>query len=152
MAKKRTPNRGRKKASRGLVPPDETIKWDIFVKPLNDARKKGVENHHQAMHPDTQREVLLEQIRYQREFLRRKYRTSLFAFARNVLGYDKMEEGSVAFETYVPPKKIDKDNPPTPMDTIRFRGLVDGKSSRKGFVFVLELKLAPGLIDETWRK
>ncbi len=65
--------------------------------------------------------------------------------------YDKMRGlATITVEPWEPPKKIDEDNPPIPMDTLRFRVMVAGKSGSKGFHFDMPLKIEPDSIDESW--
>jgi len=65
--------------------------------------------------------------------------------------YDKMRGlATITVEPWEPPKKIDEDNPPIPMDTLRFRVMVAGKSGSKGFHFDMPLKIEPDSIDEVW--
>ena len=64
----------------------------------------------------------------------------------------RMSPGSVKLEPYVPPEKIDEDNPPPPpRDTLRFQFTVQSKKTRDGFLFDLPILLRPGDVDDTWR-
>ena len=72
--------------------------------------------------------------------------------AERKVRYDKMRGlATITVEPWEPPKKIDEENPPIPMDTMRFRVMVAGKSGSKGFHFDMPLKIEPGSIDEGWR-
>lgn len=77
------------KARRGFVPSETTIKYDIFGTP--DSRKPKPPPSDDHIKADEARDVLLQSIATKREILRRHYRTDLFDFCREVLGYDKME-------------------------------------------------------------
>ncbi len=77
----------KKQGRRGLVPSDSTIKYPIF-KPDTLQTK--------PTHPDDvtateHRNAILQRIAVERERLRRKYRTDLFLFAKEVCGYAEME-------------------------------------------------------------
>jgi len=64
----------------------------------------------------------------------------------------RMSPGSVKLEPYVPPEKIDEDNPPPPpRDTLRFQFTVQSKKKRDGFLFDLPILLQPGDVDDTWK-
>jgi len=68
------------------------------------------------------------------------------------LEFKKAKQGSsVSFEKFVPPTEPPaEDAPPIiPMDTVRFSIVVDGMS-RKALHTTLELKIDPGMIDESW--
>ena len=67
--------------------------------------------------------------------------------------YERMTrtDTSVTIIPWEQPKRIDKDNPPTPMDTMNFLLKVAGKSGSKGFVFSLPLKVEPDSLDSSWK-
>jgi formylglycine-generating enzyme required for sulfatase activity len=67
--------------------------------------------------------------------------------------YERMTrtDTSVTLVPWEAPKRIDKDNPPTPMDTVSFLVKVAGKSGSKGFVFALPLRVEPDSIDSSWK-
>ena len=68
------------------------------------------------------------------------------------LRYERLGDGgSVVLEPWEPPKRADPENPPIPMDTLRFQLVVAGKSGSKGFHFDLPLKLEPGAITTAWK-
>ena len=80
------------------------------------------------------------------------------AFAAGEIAFKKMAPGSVSHEPFVPPTEEELEEmakkgqvPPEPMDTLRFSLAVAGKSKSKGLLFDLPVKIAPGVIDDSWR-
>ncbi len=75
------------------------------------------------------------------------------AFAAQVPAFGRMAPGAVALEPYVPPEKIDKDNPPPPpVDTLRFTFTIQStKKKRDGFKFDLPIRLRVGDVDLSWQ-
>ena len=61
------------------------------------------------------------------------------------------DEGSILLEPWEAPKRVDPENPPIPMDTLRFKLVVAGKSGSKGFHFDLPLKFEPDTITADWK-
>ena len=60
--------------------------------------------------------------------------------------------GEVKVEPFVMPDKLPKNAPPpVPMDTVLFDLKIPGKSKSKGFELELPVKVAPNVVDDSWK-